>query len=170
MGAQEFRRSLSLVERSDDLHRLDHALWVVTAVIEEAHAQPVGLGLVVSAVLHVDELANQGGHLRRRHAAVRVIGIAGRYHCGAGKSLGELSFGNLLGRMAGYDMPCLVTQHTGQLAIGLQLIIERASDEDLPAGKGKGVFGLGVGQQVEVKLVRGGAQLAIPGQFAAQSA
>lgn len=50
-------------------------------------------------------------------------------------------------------MPGLVTQHPGQLGIRFEQGVQRAGDEDLPAGQGEGVHCLRVGQQVVGKLV-----------------
>ena len=74
-----------------------------------------------------------GGH--RATAAVVLAADAG----GGDERLAELALGHLLGRVAVDDVADLVAEHAGELGLVLELVEERAGDEDLPAGQGERV-------------------------------
>ena len=58
MRAEEFRRLVALLRLGQHLHDADQIFWIVPSIVDEAHAQEIGLELVIASELHVNQLAD----------------------------------------------------------------------------------------------------------------
>ena len=104
---------------------------VVTRCGEIAHAVEVGLGLGAAAIALVDELCADTG---RTNGQVRIVAAAGCDGRCQQSALQKQAALHGLGAVTSSRVNDLVTEHGGELRLGVELDQQPAIHRDLSAG------------------------------------
>jgi hypothetical protein len=128
--AKEFGRP-ARIACGKNLHDLDHCTRVIALVGHDLHPKGVSLEFIIPPVFHVDQLANQDGHLSELLTA-RILGIVTGNKNRTGYPLGKFRLRDLFGAVSRQDVDDLVRQDTCQLALCLDPIDQGACNEHLP--------------------------------------
>jgi hypothetical protein len=153
MGREERREALPRLLAHAPQHDVGgrNLARVVARLGGVVHAQLVGLGLVVAAVLEEQQSERL---LRQPAVALEAVGQHGRH---AETEARELLLRDLLRAVAGGDVAHLVAQHARKLRFGVEVSENAARDVDVPPRHGEGVHGRVVEQSevpVELRDVR----------------
>ena len=136
-----------------NLHYSFHSQRRVSGLRHELQAEHIRLAFVVAGELKAFHLSHDAADGCYAEAAGRVVAIACSNRDGGEQFLHELRFGHLLRRVTANHMPAFVTENAGQLGFAAKTIEQAAGDENLAAGKGKGIDGFCVAKEMELKLI-----------------
>lgn len=155
MGAGDLGAGAAAAGFLEDVHDADHGFGVVAGLDHELDSEGIGLVFVFAAILHGEHVADHLGDLHTAASLAIAHGDTGSL----GDALDEAGLGHLLGGVTADDVADLVAEHTGELVFAFESFEKGSGDEDLAAGQGEGIDGLGITQEGEAELVGGVADL-----------